>query len=46
MAKFVLGLLMGLIIGMLFSNYVSTSELNNLTAKARTELGKHMPINN
>lgn len=46
MAKFVLGLLLGLIVGMLFSSYFSANELNSLTAKARTELGKHLPINN
>ena len=46
MAKFILGLLMGVVVGMLYSSYFSASELNNLTTKARTELGRHMPINN
>ena len=46
MAKFILGLLVGLVIRIGFSSYFSKSELNDLTVKARSELGKHMPINN
>lgn len=46
MAKFILGFLAGLAIGIAFSSYFSKSELNDLTVKARSELGKHMPINN
>lgn len=46
MTKFILGVLVGLTIGMLYSSYFSSNELNTLTVKARTELGKHMPINN
>jgi hypothetical protein len=46
MAKFILGLLVGLLIGIAFSSYFSKSELTELTVKARSELGKHMPINN
>ena len=46
MAKFILGLLVGLVIGLVYSSYFSRGELNDLTIKARTELGKHVPINN
>jgi hypothetical protein len=46
MAKFILGLVVGLAIGLLYSSYFSKSELNDLTVKARGELGKHLPINN
>jgi hypothetical protein len=46
MAKFILGLLVGLAVGMVYSSYFSKAELNDLTVKARSELGKHMPINN
>jgi hypothetical protein len=46
MAKFILGLLVGLAIGIVYSSYFSRSELNDITVKARGELGRHMPINN
>jgi len=46
MAKFILGVVLGLAIGLFYSSYFSKSELNELTVKARGELGKHMPINN
>ncbi|HEY2834975.1 MAG TPA: hypothetical protein VGI89_00305 [Rhizomicrobium sp.] len=46
MAKFILGLLVGLAIGIVYSSYFSRGELNDLTVKARGELGRHMPINN
>lgn len=46
MAKFILGLLLGLTIGMLSASYFSRSELDDLTARARATLGRHIPINN
>lgn len=46
MAKFILGLVVGLVIGSVYSSYFSRSELDDLTVKARSELGRHMPINN
>ena len=46
MAKFILGLVLGLVVGIAYSSYFSKSELNDLTVKARSELGKHVPINN
>ena len=46
MAKFILGLLVGLVIGLVYSSYFTKSELNHLTVKARGELGRHLPINN
>ena len=46
MAKFTLGLLVGLVIGIVYSSYFSRTELDDLTVKARSELGRHMPINN
>ena len=46
MAKFILGVVLGLAIGLFYSSYLSKGELNELTAKARGELGRHVPINN
>jgi hypothetical protein len=46
MAKFILGLLVGIVIGIGYSSYFSRGELNDLTVKARSELGRHIPINN
>jgi hypothetical protein len=46
MAKFILGVLVGLAIGTIYSSYFSKAELSDLTVKARSELGKHMPMNN
>ena len=46
MAKFILGVVVGLAIGLSYSAYFSRSGLNDLTVKARSELGRHMPINN
>jgi predicted small secreted protein len=44
MAKFILGVVLGLAIGLFYSSYFSKEELSDLTVKARGELGKHMPI--
>ena len=46
MAKFILGLVIGLVIGLVYSSYFSRGELNELTVKARSELGRHIPLGN
>jgi hypothetical protein len=46
MAKFILGLLVGLTIGILYGSYFSSGGLNDLTYKARATLSRHMPVNN
>jgi hypothetical protein len=46
MAKFIMGLLVGIAIGMLFSSSFSDSGLNDLTNKARSMVSRHLPINN
>ncbi len=45
MAKFILGLLVGIIIGLLSASYFSSNGLNNLTGKARAVVAKHFPVN-
>lgn len=46
MAKFILGLVVGLAIGLVYSSYFSGNQLNDITVKARNELGRHhIPIN-
>lgn len=44
MAKFILGVVLGLAIGLSYASFFSKDELSDLTVKARSELGKHMPI--
>ena len=46
MAKFILGVLVGLTIGTLTTTYFSNMSLDDLTVKARAELGRHMRVNN
>lgn len=46
MAKFILGLVTGLVIGLLYSSYFASPDLNTLTAKARAAVSRHMPVNN
>jgi hypothetical protein len=46
MVKFILGVVLGLAIGLFYSSYFSKGELTDLTGKARSTLGKHVPINN
>ncbi len=46
MVKFILGVVLGLAIGMSYSSFLSKGDLGDLTVKARSELGKHVPINN
>jgi hypothetical protein len=45
MAKFIMGLLVGLTIGALSATYFSDKDLNILTEKARSALSRHVPIN-
>lgn len=46
MAKFILGLLVGLTVGLIYSSYFTMGGLNDLAVKARAELGRHIPVNN
>ena len=46
MAKFIMGLLLGITIGMLYSSYFSDSGLNDLTNKARSAVSRHLPVGN
>jgi hypothetical protein len=46
MTKFILGLVTGLVIGVLYSSYFATPDLNHLVGTARSTLGRHVPINN
>ena len=46
MAKFIMGLLLGITIGILYSSYFSDGGLNDLTNKARSVVSRHLPINN
>ncbi|MGZ5922677.1 MAG: hypothetical protein ACXWLT_12995 [Rhizomicrobium sp.] len=46
MAKFIMGLLLGITIGMLYSSYFSDSGWNDLTNKARSVVSRHLPVNN
>lgn len=45
MAKFMGGLLIGFVIGILATAYLAGNDLDDLTAKARSALARHMPIN-
>jgi hypothetical protein len=46
MAKFILGVVLGLAIGVSSSSFFSRGEISELAGKARAELGRHVPINN
>jgi preprotein translocase subunit SecF len=46
MGKFLAGLLVGLVIGLLSSSYFSGPDLDAFTAKARSMVSKHYPVNN
>ncbi len=43
MAKFILGLVTGLVIGLLYSSYFSIPDWNSLTVKARAVVARHIP---
>ncbi len=46
MAKFILGLLVGITIGLLSASYFSSNNLSDLTYKARAAVAKHFPVSN
>jgi hypothetical protein len=46
MPKFIMGLLVGIVIGMLYSSYFSGGGLNDLTNKARSMISQHLPGSN
>jgi hypothetical protein len=46
MAKFLVGLLAGLVIGFLSSSYFSGRDLNDFARKARSAISRHYPVNN
>jgi hypothetical protein len=46
MAKFIMGLLIGVVIGLLSSSYFSTTGLNDLTNRARSAVARHLPVSN
>ena len=46
MAKFIIGLLVGIVIGIVYSSYFSIGGLNDLTNQARSVVGRHLPVNN
>jgi len=45
MAKFILGLLVGLVAGLLISPNLSGTDMNTVVHDARSALGKHIPVN-
>jgi len=45
-AKFILGLLTGVIIGILIEAYLDNGGLHELAIQMRGELAKYLPINN
>ena len=46
MAKFILGLLTGVIVGILFEAYADNGGLHDLAIELRGELTKYLPGNN
>jgi hypothetical protein len=46
MAKFIMGLLVGIVVGMMYSSYFSIGSLNDLTSRARAVVSRHLPVNN
>ena len=46
MAKFLLGLVVGVVISFLYSSYFTGRDLNDLTYKARAAVANHMPVHN
>ena len=46
MAKFLMGLLVGAVIGLLSSSYFSSTGLNDLTNQARSVVARHLPVSN
>jgi hypothetical protein len=46
MAKFIMGLLLGIVIGLLSSSYFSSAGLNDLTNQARSVVSRHLSGSN
>lgn len=46
MAKFILGLVTGLVIGFLFSPYLTGTDMNVLVHDARSAIARYIPLSN
>ena len=46
MAKFILGLLVGLVAGLLIAPQLAGTDANALVHDARSAIGRHLPVNN
>ena len=46
MAKFILGLLVGLVAGFLIAPDLAGNDVNALVHDARSAIGRHVPVNN
>lgn len=46
MAKFILGLLVGLVAGFLLAPNLGGTDMNAVVHDARSAIGRHMPVNN
>lgn len=46
MVKFILGLLVGLVVGLLISPQLTGTDMNALVHDARSAIGQHLPVNN
>ena len=45
MAKFILGLLVGLVAGLLIAPNLDGTDMNAVVHDARSAIGKHIPVN-
>jgi hypothetical protein len=45
MAKFILGLLVGLVAGILISPYFIGANVDDLVHRTRAAIGRHVPVN-
>ena len=45
MAKFILGLLVGLVAGLLIAPNLAGTDMNALVHNARAAIGRHLPVN-
>jgi hypothetical protein len=45
MAKFILGLLVGLVAGLLIAPNLGGTDMNAVVHDARSAIGKHIPVN-
>lgn len=46
MTKFILGLLVGLVAGLLIAPDLAGTDINALVRDARSAIGRHVPVNN